>query len=332
MADLNLGQLITTTGRKRSKKLQDQVADHRPFTAAMKENGGIKRIDGGRTVVEEFSYVANPNAGWIPENGEVSLQQVNFVDAAEYPWYHGAGAFVLGGAEIRKNSGGGDTKYIDIASAKMDNLEETLMNIFHGGVISAGTASNQLSGIGALVDKSPATGQVGGIDTSASAAAFFRNFDFDTAADWSEGAVDAANILRFLDKLMDNTVLGVEKRFGMLGATHWGYAVPAVQAFQRTASGDESIGSKHQHIMYRGVKWYFGGGVNFSGQSQQQADLTYLLAPGPGKLEIVFHKDAEFEFLEPVNARNQDAISRLMILMVTMTVNRRRLQAVGYDS
>lgn len=122
------------------------------------------------------------------------------------------------------------------------------------------------------------------------------------------------------------------KQFGICGNTHFEYLTSALQAHQRVSSGDDGIGSKHDHLMYRGRKFYFGNGVNFSGETDLADDQTYLICPGAGKLQICFHKDANFAFLEPVSARNQDAISRLMILMVGMTVGNRKIQATGFDS
>lgn len=334
MADLNIGTLATVTGRLRAKKLKDSVSDHRPFTAAMKEMGGIRRVDGGRTIVKEFSYQQNPTVGWIGEGEEISLGQIPVVDAAEFGWFHAGGSFTITGPEKRKNSGGGNTKYIDIVTAKMKVLEASMMNIYHSGVLSAGTGNGgkQLTGLLNLVSKTPASGTVGGIDTSGADAAFYRNYDFDTATDWSDGSVDAGNVERALDKLINNTTWNMGKRFGYMGDTHFEALSSALRGYQRIAKADDNVGSKHEYLMYRGIKWFFGGGVNFSGESQIADDQSYLICPGEEGVEIVFHKDAEFELLEPVDARNQDAVTRLMILMIAMCVANRKVQATIYDS
>ena len=72
--------------------------------------------------------------------------------------------------------------------------------------------------------------------------------------------------------------------------------------------------------------------MNFSGEAQMQDDLTYVITPGKGHIQICFHEDAEFKFLPQVNARNQDAFTVLCILQLAFTVNRRKQQAVGYDT
>lgn len=332
MSDLNVGQLTTHTLRLRRKKLVDSVSDHRPFTHAMKKHGGIKRVSGGRTVFVPFMYQQNPTVGWIGEGEEISLQQRPIIDGAEFPWYHAGGSLVITGPEKRMNSG--ESAVLDIVKAKATVLEESMKNIYHSGVLSNGTGSGgkQVTGALAHISKTPATGTLGGIPLSGTDAAFFRNFDFDTSADWSDGSVDAGNVKRFLSKLINNTVHGATEKFGYMGDTHYEFLEQALQAHQQVMKGDDNVGATHDYLTYRGIKWYFGGGVNFSGESQVQDDLTYLICPGEGKFQIVFHKDAEFEVLEPVNARNQDAISRLMILMMTVVTGMRKVQAVGYDS
>ena len=332
MADLNQGQLSTTTGRQRQKILQYQIQDVHPVTMAMEEMGGIRRVAGGRNISEEFAFQSTGTAAWIPENGEVPLTQRQLIDRAEFNWYHAGGSYTISGPERRMNGGGSDTQYIDIVSAKQTILEEEMTNIYHSAVLSSGSAANQLPGLLALVSKTPATGTLGGITVSGSNAAFYRNHDFDTAADWADGAADSGNIKRLLSKQLNATTYRGAKRFGVLGVTYYEYLEQALQAHVRLAKVEDDAGQTHDYLPYRGVKWYFGGGVNFSGESDIQDDLSYLLTPGKGKLQITFHKDAEFEFLSPVNARNQDAITRLMILQVAFSVNMRKLQSTAYDS
>ncbi len=329
---LNVGQLASTIGLNRQAPFQFQVQDSHPFSAAMKENGGIIRRPGGLKLVERFAYRGTGTAGWIAENAEIPLTQREMADEAQFEWYFGGGSYTIGGFEKMKNSGGSDLQIEDLVAMKQTILEEEMTNIYHSGLYSSGSSANQIPGMAALVSKTPTTGTLGGITLSGSDAAFFANYDFDSNADWSDGAVDAGNVKRFLSKLLNNTQLNGQKQFGIMGDTHYEFLEAALQAHQRTASSDDNVGQTHDYLMYRGKKFYFGGGVNYSGESDLQSDLTYVVSPGKGKLQIAFHEDGEFKFLEPIHARNQVATTRLCVLMLGFTVNRRKLQAVGYDS
>lgn len=328
MADLNDGQLATITARNRQSPFQYQVQDYHPFSMAMREMRGIRRTSGGRTLLERFAFQSTGTASWMPENGEIALTQRQLADQAEFNWYYGGGSYTISGPEKRNNKG--EHAYTDVVTLKQTVLEEEMTNIYHSGLLSSGAASNQLPGLLSLVSKTPATGTLGGITLSS--ASFYQNYDFDTSADWSDGSVDAGNVKRFLSKLLNNTTYQGKKRFGICGDTHYEFLEQALQAHQRIAKTDDGVGQTHDYLMYRGVKFFFGGGVNFSGESQIQDDLTYVLTPGKGHLQIVFHEDAEFEFLSEVKSQNQDAETVLCILQVGFTVNRRKQQAVGYDS
>lgn len=336
MADVGLGQLVTTTGRARSRKLKDAVTDNHPLLYAMKEVGGIRRIDGGRTVVEEAKTAQNSSVAWVGEAGAVSLADQKVLDASEFNWSYQLGSVVWTLAERYKNSGGSDTKFIDVVAGKFEVLEDTMSNYFHEGMLSNGTGTGglQLGGVAALVSTTPTTGTVGGIDRSNANAAWFRNQKFDTASDWSDGAVDAGNVKRFLDKGLNATTRNskIQSTCGFLGQTHFEYLTSATQAIQVIGNQSDTAKVGFDKIVYRGVPMYFGGGVNYSGASAMTATRSYLFNFKPGGVNLVFHEKAEFDMLEPVEANDQAAISRLMFTMAAMTIGGlAKLNWVGFD-
>lgn len=336
MSDVGLGQLVTTTGRARSRKLKDAVRDAHPLYEAIDKEGGIRRIDGGRTIVEEAKSGQNSTVNWVGEAGSVSIADQKVLDAAEYDWRYQLGAVSWTLAERYKNSGGSDTKFIDVVAGKFEVLEDSMMNEFHEGMLSSGTGSGglQLVGVAALVSTTPTTGTVGTIDRSATAAAWFRNQKFDTANDWSDGAVDSGNVKRFFDKGINSTMKNskVQVSCGFLGQTHFEYLTQATQAIQviQNESGTAKVG--FDKIFYRGVPMYFGAGVNYSGATAMTATRSYLFNTKPGGVNLVFHDKAEFDMLEPVNSTDQAAISRLMFTMAAMTIGGlAKLNWVGFD-
>lgn len=336
MADVGLGQLISTTGRARSRKLKDAVRDNHPLYMAMEKAGGIREIDGGRTIVEEAKSSQNSTVGWVGESGSVSLTDTRVIDASEFDWKYQLGAVTWSLAEQYKNSGGSDTKLIDLIAGKFEVLEDTMMNQFHSGMLSNGTGSGglQLLGLASLVSTTPTTGTVGGIDRSNANAAWFRNQKFDTSGDWTDGAVDAGNVKRFLDKGLNATSRNsmIQSTLGILGQTHFEYLSQAIQAVQVIQNENDTGKAGFDKLVYRGVPMYFGGGVNYSGESAQTATRTYLLCVKPGGVNLVFHNKARFDMLEPVQSQDQAAISRLMFTMAAMTIGGlAKLNWVGFD-
>jgi hypothetical protein len=191
-------------------------------------------------------------------------------------------------------------------------------------MLSAGTGTGglQLGGIAALVSTTPTTGTVGSINRASANAAWYRNQKFDTASDWSDGAVDAGNVKRFYDKGINATIRNskTQVQCGLLGQTHFEYLTQATQAIQviNDNSGTAKVG--FDKIVYRGVPMYFGGGINYSGASTLTTTRSYLLNLRPGGVNLVYHEKAEFDMLEPVNSSDQAAVSRLMFTMANMTI------------
>lgn len=336
MADVGLGQLVTTTGRARSRKLKDAVRDAHPLYEVMDKEKGIRRIDGGRDIVEEAKSAQNSTVSWVGEAGSVPLTDAKVLDAAAFDWKYQLGAVTFSLAEQYKNSGGSDTKYIDLVGGKFEVLEDTMMNYFHEGMLSNGTGSGglQLQGLASLVSTTPTTGTVGGIDRSNANAAWFRNQKFDTAADWSDGAVDAGNAKRFLDKLINSTTRNSKSMISAFfaGQTHFEYFTQAINALQVIQNESDSGKAGFQKLYYRGIPIYLGGGINYSGLADMTDTRTYGLCLKPGGVNLVFHEKAEFDMLEPVNSSDQAAVSRLMFTMAAMTIGGlAKFNQVGFD-
>lgn len=334
MADVGLGQLVTATGRRRSKKAKDACRDNLPVTKHMEEAGGIRRVSGGRTVVEEALSDQNDTVNWVGPAGQSSLADNNILDAAEFNWFYMLGSVVFTLSEQYMNEG--PEQYIPLISSKFKVLESTQMNKFHEGVLSAGTGVGglQMAGLASHVSTTPTTGTVGGINRASADAVWFRNLKFDTAGDWSDGAVDAGNVTRFLDKGLDATTINAmpQVQLGLLGQTHWEALCSSTRAIQQIVSDKDTARVGHNKIFYRGIPMYLSGGINYSGFTTQTVTRTYLLNVEEGGFNIVFHKKAEFDMLEPVNSSDQAAVSRLMFTMATCTIGAfAKRNWVGFD-
>ena len=335
MADVGIGELATVSGRERSRKVKDAVSDNHPIMRAMKEAGGIRRVSGGRTILDEALSGQNSTAAWVGEAGTVSLANQKVADSPEFQWKYMLASISWTLAEVLKN-GGSVTKFIDILEAKFMAAEAACQNVFEGGLVSDGTGSGglQLGGLAHLISTTPTSGTVGGIDRSSANAAWFRNRKFDSSSDWSEGTVSASNVKRFLDKLING---GLENgkataQIGLMGDTHYEFLSQALQAIQVINDKDGELRGGHQKLVYRGIPFYLSGGLQYSSQTQQTDTRTYLLNVERGGVNVVFHKEAEFDMLEPVDSSDQAARSRLIFTMANATVGAYAKRCVvGFD-
>jgi hypothetical protein len=336
MSDVGFGQLASTTGEYRTKIFRDAISDSHPVYQAMDDNGGINRIGGGSFILDEAISGANANANWVGEAGPVGLGDTKVADAAKSEWRYMLTSVSWTLAEKLKNSGGAMTQYADIIGIKYQAAEKTMMNLLHEGILSSGTSysGQQLVGLASLVSTTPTSGTVATIDRSASAAAWYRNQKFETSVDWLDGTVDAGNVKRFLDKGINATSTNgkTQVQIGLMGQTHFEALTSAIQAIQIIQNESGKAKAGFQSLEYRGIPMYLSGGVTYSNYSQQTATRTYLLNCEKGGVNLTFHKDAEFEMLEPVNSADQAAVSRLIFAMMCMHIGAYAKQCwVGFD-
>lgn len=334
MADVGLGQRITAFGRLRSKAAQDAVRDNHPLMDMLEKTKGIEKVAGGRTVLDESLSGQNSTVAWVGETGQVSLADDSVLDSPEFNWSYLLGSISMSFAERYMNEGQG--RELDLWAAKQDALEGTMINAFHEGLLSSGTGTGglQIDGLAALVSTTPTSGVVGTIDRSNANAAWFRNQKFDSAADWSGGAVDAGNVKHFLDKAINSTTRNsmTQATCAFLGQTHFEFLTQATQAIQQITNQSDTGKVGFDKLIYRGVPCYFGGGINYSGLSAMTATRTYVLNTKKGGFNVVFHKKAEFSMLEPVNAQDQAVFSRLMFTMAATRIGGLAKQNwVGFD-
>lgn len=334
MTDVGLGQTITVTGRRRGKVAKVANRDNLPVTKHMDQHGGYRRIPGGRSVVEPALSAQNSSVGWVGAAGVAPLTDQPVVDGSEFTPFYLLGGVTFTLSEQYMNRGA--EQYIPLISSKFKTLEITQKNVFHAAVLSNGTGSGglQMAGLASHVSTTPTTGTVGTIDRSSADAVWFRNSKFDTAADWADGTVDSGNVTRFLDKGIDATTIDSMpvQQIGLMGQTHWEAFLSSTRALQMISHEKDSAHVGHNKVWYRGIPMYLSGGINYSGQSAQTVTRTYLLNVEEGGFNVVFWNGAEFDMLEPVNASDQAAISRLMFTMVTCTIGAYAKQCwVGFD-
>lgn len=319
MSDVGLGQDVTVTGKYRARKLKQANIDSMPAMKLMEEMGAIKRIAGGETITDPGKTAQNNTVGWVGEGGRTSLQDGRVIDSPEQDWRYLLGGISWTLADEYKNSGGSDTRFVDLISGKYEVLEETMKNKYHEGLLSAGTSDSglQLSGFAAAIPTVNNSGTYCTINRALAAAAWYRTQKFDTGGDWSEGAVDVGNAIRFLDKLINLTMISGQIQLDafLAGQTHFEMFTNALDPKQ-VINDQTSMGkSGFDKIFRRGVPIFYGGGINYSGFSSMTATRTYGFCFKPGGLALYFHKEAEFELLDELQSSDQPARSRMMFCM-----------------
>lgn len=98
-------ELVTTTWRKHAKGPQGQPVRATPCSAASTKKG-MKREDGGLTIVEGLDYAANQTYQRYSGYDVLNVGASDVLTAAEYQWRQIAISVVASGLDLRINNGG----------------------------------------------------------------------------------------------------------------------------------------------------------------------------------------------------------------------------------
>lgn len=321
-------ELVTTTLRKRTKKIQDNVTNHNILLQQGEEHGMIEKNVSGRSLFEEVSFDQNDTFVRYFGDQTISLSSNQVLTALEYEPKQAAVAVTITGRDTRINAG--ELGLIKLVKSRMEVAETTLENNINADGFSDGSLANQIGGLKLIISKTPTVGTIGGLDRSVADGAFLRNYKFNTASDWAGGSTSAANIKSLYNKVLNNTQQGMNSpKFVIAGKTHYGFIGDAAMAIQHLT--DPKLAKLgFRNIEFAGIRVVLGSSVNFGGQTLIQNDLSYFI--DPKSIRFQFYTGAYFEPLEKIQSINQDTQAQLIIMMGNFTANRFQTNAVLFDS
>lgn len=336
MAEPGLSEYVTAIQRRRQKVAVDNITNNNPLLASMREYDALESESGGRSLVEPVMFDENDTYQRYYGGQILNTAYNPTLTSPEFDWKQIAIAVVVNGREERMCAG--PDGIIKLATSRVKVAEATFDNNFQTDLISDGTADSglQIGGLKLLISKTPTSGTVGNIDRSSSSAAFYRNTKFDTVNDTTApapggSATSATTIRQYLDYCIGSTQRNQDRvKLLYMGQTHYQYLQTALQAMQRVTSDSMTVKAGYITLIYEGIPVFNGGGVNFGGQTQIQADLTYGINTRYTKLR--YHKDANYDPLPEVQSINQDAKCKLSIWMGNMTTSAPKLNFVMFDS
>ena len=171
-------EIVTTTLRNRTGKLQDNVTKNNALINRLKKKGKVKKVTGGRTIVQEIEYAQNGTFKRYSGYEALNISPSDVFTAAEYNYAQAAVAVSISGLEMLQNNG--PEQVIDLLDSRISNAEKTLLNNIALDTYSDGTADGgrQIGGLQLLISSTPTSGIVGGIDRSTTVGSFFRNVAF----------------------------------------------------------------------------------------------------------------------------------------------------------
>lgn len=310
-------ELVTTTFRKHGKTITDNVSNHNAFYRTIVEKGNTRTESGGLTIVEPLEY--NENTTYQRYSGYETLNtaQSDVFTAVEFPWRQIALNVVASGLEMRINKG--DSRIINLVKSRIKNAMRTFKNNFSFDLYSDGTATNQISGLQALVADA-GTGTVGGIDSGSNA--FWRNTVQSAAAPLQGGAgitpgpttMESLMLPLYLyltrgDDQPDLIVSSIDY-FTFFEAS----LTPNKRYMDETATGGFLT------LRYKRAKVIFDGGSGLPDSRMYFLNTDYF--------GLCVHEDANLTVLDEAKPYNQDAAVVPILWMGNTYITNRALQGV----
>jgi len=314
-------EIVTTTLRNRTGKLADNVSLNNALLMRLKKKGKVKPVSGGRTIVQELEYAENGTFKRYSGYETLNISPSDVFTGAEFDWKQAAVAVSISGLEMLQNSG--PEAILDLLESRISNAEKTLVNNIAADCYSDGTADGgkQIGGLQLLIDSTPSTGTVGGIDASTTIGSFWRNIA------GTGTAATAANIQTLMNAVALQLVRGTDRPDLIVAGTNkYKFYLDSLQAIQRITS-EEMAGAGFTSLKYFG----HGGAADvvLDGGVGGACPTDSMFFINTDYLFFRPHADRNFVPLgDDRYATNQDAMVKLIGFAGNMTVSNRRLQGV----
>lgn len=324
---INIGQVVTTTLRKRMPDIIDNMSDNVPFYNRVRSRNNMK-VGGGRDIVMPLDYAENSSFQWYSGYEQVNIGINDIIDAAVYDWKQASVSVSFSGLELLRNSG--REALIKVTSAKINNARRTFTNQMGAGVHAAGTGSGgkEIGGLGLLVPTTN-TNTVGGID--ANTYTWWQNNVTDFTTVNSAAATTSSNIQVPMRQMYAGLTRNNDKPDLILMSStyynfYWG-SLTAIQQITRTdegRSGFSSLKFVNADVVNEG-----GVGGNMSESAVANATMFMLNTEYIG---LMTHSDRNIEIVGGERQSvNQDAYTQLMLWAGNMWVTNRQLQGKGKE-
>lgn len=311
-------ELVSTTFRKHSKEIKDNVSKNNALLRRVYDKGNVRREDGGLTIVAPLDYAENNTYQRYSGYDVLNVGASDVISAAEYQWRQIAINVVASGLELRTNSG--DTRIINLVKSRLKNAIRTFKNNFSADVYSDGTLANQVNGLQALVADA-GTGTVGGIDSSTWT--FWRNKVQSAAAPLQGGGAitpGAATMESLMLPLWLSLVRGDDQPDLIVMDnnyfTFFEQSQTSIKRYTDSVKADAGFVS----LKYKGADVIFDGGSGIPANHAYFLNTDYL--------ELVVHKDADMTVMDEMKPYNQDAAVVPVLWMGNLVCSNRSLQGV----
>lgn len=314
-ANSTFTELVSTTFRKHRKDVKDNISLRNALYKYMKRKGNYKTADGGLTIAIPLDYASNGTYQRYSDWDTLNISQSEVISAAEYQWRQIAINVVASSRELRINSG--DSQIVDLAKTRLKNAIRTFTNNFCSDMYSAGSLTNQINGLQAIVADTN-TNTVGGID--ANTWSFWQNTVFDLS---DNGVTISATTIE--NSAMLPLWLSIDRGPGdqpdliVMDTTYYTYFEGSQTSLKRYA-GSEMANAGFLTLKYKTADVIYDGNSGIPSAHAYMLNTEYL--------GVTAHQDADMDEMDEKAPVNQDGVVYPILWMGNMWCSNRKLQGV----
>jgi len=161
---LTYDQVTAITRRKFIPKLYDNIFNSNPLFQRIKKKGNYEKLDGGEKIVVPLGYATTTASGWYTGMDTLSVTDNEDMTAAEYLWKQMYASIVISARDELRNRG--DSQILNFVKSKTMMAEKTMADSMGTALFNAGTTSNQIAGLRAIINTSSTVGGISQTDYS----------------------------------------------------------------------------------------------------------------------------------------------------------------------
>lgn len=317
-------ELASTTYRKHSTEVADNVSKHNALFRKLSTKGRIRTEDGGLSIVTPLEYASNSTYQRYSGFDALNINAVDVLTAAEYPWRQVAVNVAASGLELRTNMG--ESRIINFTKAKIRNAMNSFKNGLSADLYSDGTASNQINGLQALIADA-GTGTVGQINSSTFS--FWQNIVQSAAAPIQGGGaltLGPSTIESLMLALYIRLTRGTDQPDTLVFSDDlYTFFEQSQTSLKRYTSSVNDSSTDDATAGFVTMK-YKNADVFFDSSGGIPAVHGYFI--NSDYMELVVHRDANMTIMDELKSVNQDAVVIPCLWMGNLVCSNRSLQGV----
>ena len=311
-------EMVTTTLRNHPTEVADNVSRHNALYMRLSKRGKVKTIRGGYEIVRPLDYAENGTYQRFSGYDTLNIAASDVLSAAKYDWVQAAVHITASGRELRQNSG--PEQLIDLAEARTKNALRTASNNMSVDLYSTGALANQMGGLAHIIQTN-GQGTVGGINSGTYG--FWRNQFREIAGTngWTKATIKGDMNALYLNCVRQ----GDKPDLIVMSHDFFGAYWESLQDLQRYATADSATAG-FRALKYVDADVIFDSNTNFG----TTAERAYFL--NTEYLEIVVHRDANWNTMDEKVSINQDAVVIPVLWQGQLVCSNRSLQGIMIDA